>query len=118
MSELAADDILTMKGIREVIVEAEAGTGPPRLAAGASLRRPCPRWVAWSERVSSMHPIPGGGDMLTKGINHVAIITNDADRLQAFYREVFDAVVVRDGSELHDGGGPRLTIIKIGEFAE
>ncbi len=56
--------------------------------------------------------------MLTKGIHHVAIITKDAHRLQAFYREVFDAVVVSDGSELPDGRGPRLTIIMIGEFAE
>ena len=28
--------------------------------------------------------------MLTAGINHVAVITNDTDRLHAFYREVFD----------------------------
>jgi len=29
--------------------------------------------------------------MLLNGINHVAILTNDTDRLHAFYREVFDA---------------------------
>jgi catechol 2,3-dioxygenase-like lactoylglutathione lyase family enzyme len=56
--------------------------------------------------------------MLTKGLNHVAVITNDADRLQEFYREVFEAEVLRDGSELPDGQGPRLSIIKIGDFAE
>ena len=44
--------------------------------------------------------------MLLKGLNHVAVLTNDADRLNAFYREVFDAEVVRDGSELPEGGGP------------
>ena len=56
--------------------------------------------------------------MLTRGINHVGTLTNDASRLQTFYKEVFDAEVVRDGSELPKGDGPRLTLIKIGEFAE
>ena len=56
--------------------------------------------------------------MLTKGLHHVATITNDSDRLQAFYREVFEAEIVKDGSELSDGSGPRLTIIKLGEFCE
>ena len=56
--------------------------------------------------------------MLTKGFNHLAIITSDLDRFQVFYREVFDAVVVRDGSEFPDGSGPRLSIIKIGVFSE
>ena len=56
--------------------------------------------------------------MLLKGLNHVATITNDADRLQAFYREVFDAEILRDGSEFPEGRGPRLSIIKIGEWAE
>ena len=31
--------------------------------------------------------------MLLDGFNHVAILTNDSARLQAFYREVFDATV-------------------------
>jgi catechol 2,3-dioxygenase-like lactoylglutathione lyase family enzyme len=56
--------------------------------------------------------------MLLKGLNHVATITNDADRLQAFYRQVFDAEILRDGSEFPEGRGPRLSIIKIGEWAE
>jgi len=56
--------------------------------------------------------------VLLKGLNHVATITNDAGRLNAFYEEVFDAEVVRDGSEFPDGEGPRLSIIKIGEWAE
>ncbi len=56
--------------------------------------------------------------MLTVGINHVATITNDSDRLQAFYREVFEAEILRDGSEFPDGSGPRLSIIKIGPYAE
>jgi len=56
--------------------------------------------------------------MLTTGINHVATITNDSNRLQAFYREVFEAEILSDGSEFPDGSGPRLTIIKIGPYAE
>ncbi len=56
--------------------------------------------------------------MLLKGLNHVAVLTNDADRLNAFYREVFDAEIVRDGSEFPEGAGPRLSIIKIGDWAE
>jgi len=56
--------------------------------------------------------------MLTVGINHVATITNDSDRLQAFYQEVFEAEILRDGSEFPDGSGPRLSIIRIGPYAE
>ena len=56
--------------------------------------------------------------MLLKGLNHVGMITNDTDRLNNFYREVFDAEVVRDGSEFPEGTGPRLSIIKIGDWAE
>jgi catechol 2,3-dioxygenase-like lactoylglutathione lyase family enzyme len=56
--------------------------------------------------------------MLLKGLNHVAVITNDADRLNDFYAEVFGAEVVRDGAEPPGGDGPRLSIIKIGDWAE
>jgi len=56
--------------------------------------------------------------MLTIGINHVATMTKDSDRLQAFYREVFEAEILRDGSEFPDGSGPRLSIIRIGPYAE
>ena len=56
--------------------------------------------------------------MLLKGLNHVAVITNDASRLQAFYREVFEAEVPYDGSEFPDGSGPSLSVIKIGDWAE
>ena len=56
--------------------------------------------------------------MLTTGLNHVATITKDSARLQAFYGEVFEAEVVRDGSEFPEGKGPRLTIIKIGDYSE
>ena len=56
--------------------------------------------------------------MLTVGINHVATITKDSDRLKAFYQEVFEAEILRDSSEFPDGSGPRLSIIKIGPYAE
>lgn len=35
--------------------------------------------------------------MLLEGIDHVATITNDRDRLKQFYIDVFDATVERDG---------------------
>ena len=56
--------------------------------------------------------------MLLKGLNHVAVLTNDTSRLQEFYTEVFDAEVPYDGSEFPDGSGPRLSVIKIGDWAE
>jgi catechol 2,3-dioxygenase-like lactoylglutathione lyase family enzyme len=56
--------------------------------------------------------------MLLKGLNHVAVLTNDAPRLQDFYTEVFEAEVPYDGSEFPDGSGPRLSVIKIGDWAE
>ncbi len=56
--------------------------------------------------------------MLTSGLNHVAFITNDLDRLKAFYVEVFDAEVGRDGAEFPDGSGPRLGIIHLGDHTE
>jgi len=50
------------------------------------------------------------------GFNHVAIITNDSERLHAFYREVFDATV-----RLPDGPGPpggRRSFIDVGPHSE
>ena len=52
--------------------------------------------------------------MLLNGVNHVAIVTNDTDRLVAFYREVFEAEVA--GRQGFEGFG--LTFIIIGETAE
>ncbi len=56
--------------------------------------------------------------MLLDGFNHVATLTNDSARLQSFYEQVFDAVVVHDGAEHADGSGPRLSIIKVGPHNE
>lgn len=54
------------------------------------------------------------GGVLLDGINHVAVLTADTDRLTAFYADVFDATV--DG-ELRDDG-LRLTLVKVGPTAE
>jgi catechol 2,3-dioxygenase-like lactoylglutathione lyase family enzyme len=56
--------------------------------------------------------------MLLKGLNHVAILTNDTERLHAFYQEVFDAPVLRDGPETPDDADLRLSIINVGPFSE
>ena len=53
--------------------------------------------------------------MLLNGVNHVGLITNDTERLVAFYRDVFEAEV--DG-EVSEGEGMRLTFVRIGEAAE
>ena len=53
--------------------------------------------------------------MLLDGVNHVAILTADTDRLVAFYREVFEAEVI---GEQGDGDGFRLTLIKLGTHGE
>ena len=41
--------------------------------------------------------------MLLNGVNHVAILTNDTDRLHAFYGEVFDATGVDRTCATGDG---------------
>jgi catechol 2,3-dioxygenase-like lactoylglutathione lyase family enzyme len=55
--------------------------------------------------------------MLLNGFNHVAILTNDTDRLHAFYREVFDATV-RNLADAPEGPGVRLSFIDVGPFSE
>jgi catechol 2,3-dioxygenase-like lactoylglutathione lyase family enzyme len=53
--------------------------------------------------------------MLLSGINHVATLTNDTDRLHAFYEEVFEARVVSDNPEAPEGEGFRMSIVDIGD---
>jgi catechol 2,3-dioxygenase-like lactoylglutathione lyase family enzyme len=53
--------------------------------------------------------------MLLDGVNHVAILTNDTDRLCAFYRQVFDATV---SGELRPDENLRLTFLGIGSGRE
>ena len=54
--------------------------------------------------------------MLLQGIDHVATITNDGDRLKQFYAEVFGATVERDGPEFP--GGPRMIILNLAPGSE
>ena len=54
--------------------------------------------------------------MLTQGLDHVAVITNDSDRFQSFYIDMFGATVESDGEEFP--GGPRMTVINIGPATE
>jgi catechol 2,3-dioxygenase-like lactoylglutathione lyase family enzyme len=51
--------------------------------------------------------------MLLAGINHVAVLTKDTERLHTFYRDVFDATVFHDAVE----GNMRLSFVKIGSSA-
>ncbi len=55
--------------------------------------------------------------MLTSGFNHVAVLTNDTDRLIEFYTSVFDAEVLRDGGHFEEEDF-RFTIIQVGPTAE
>ena len=48
---------------------------------------------------------------LLDGVNHLAGVTPDLDRLTRFYREVFDAVVV---VELEEDDGLRHAMIQVG----
>jgi len=52
--------------------------------------------------------------MLLAGVNHVAVLTNDTDRLCRFYRAMFDATV---GGETGDGD-VRLTFLDVGPGIE
>lgn len=52
--------------------------------------------------------------MLLDGINHVAVLTSDTDRLTAFYIDVFDA----ESERFQDQEGFRLTMVHIGRTAE
>jgi catechol 2,3-dioxygenase-like lactoylglutathione lyase family enzyme len=54
--------------------------------------------------------------MLLQGIDHVATITNDGDRLKKFYVDTFDATIESDGPEF--SGGPRMIIINIAPGTE
>jgi catechol 2,3-dioxygenase-like lactoylglutathione lyase family enzyme len=56
--------------------------------------------------------------MLLDGFNHVALLTNDSERLQAFYVDVFDANVVTDLPGPPEGSGVSLSVIEIGPHSE
>lgn len=55
--------------------------------------------------------------MLLDGINHIALISKDVDRLRTFYTEVFDAEA--GPTNAHGaGGGETMTVIRIGPHTE
>jgi catechol 2,3-dioxygenase-like lactoylglutathione lyase family enzyme len=57
--------------------------------------------------------------MLTSGFNHVAVLTNDTDRLIEFYTSVFDAKVLRDGTHPGDeDDAVRMTVVHVGPSSE
>ena len=68
-----------------------------------------------SDRAAAPAVQEGSITMLLDGVNHVAILTNDTDRLHAFYREVFDATVPHDVAH---GDGMRLSFVDIGASTE
>src|SRR3954453_7438836 len=53
--------------------------------------------------------------MLLDGVNHVAVLTQDTDRLSRFYSNVFDSPPART---IEHQPGFRLSIIDIGEGRE
>ena len=53
--------------------------------------------------------------MLLDGVNHVAVLTQDTDRLSRFYTEVFDAPPART---IQHQPGFKLSLIDIGEGRE
>jgi len=53
--------------------------------------------------------------MLLDGVNHVAVLTKDTDRLHAFYRDMFDATVSHDQ---RPEDGMRLSFIDVGPHTE
>jgi catechol 2,3-dioxygenase-like lactoylglutathione lyase family enzyme len=52
--------------------------------------------------------------VLLDGINHVAVMTTDTDRLVAFYREMFDATSM----QAEDNDALKLTMIHVGPHTE
>jgi catechol 2,3-dioxygenase-like lactoylglutathione lyase family enzyme len=55
--------------------------------------------------------------MLLNGINHIALISKDIDRLRAFYSAVFEAEVGPTRPHGEDGG-ETMTMIRIGPHTE
>ena len=53
--------------------------------------------------------------MLLDGVNHVAVITSDTDRLSRFYTDIFDAPPAQ---RVEEQPGFRLSLIHIGDGRE
>ena len=56
--------------------------------------------------------------MLTKGFNHVAVLTADTGRFHDFYRGVFDAEVLEPFDAAPEGADIRLSMVVIGDNVE
>ena len=56
--------------------------------------------------------------MLLSGINHVAVLTKDTDRLHAFYRDVFDAEVFADQTISDGEQQGRLSFVTVGPHTQ
>ncbi len=56
--------------------------------------------------------------MLLAGINHVAVLTQDTDRLHAFYRDVFDAEVFADETISDGDQHGRLSFVTVGPHTQ
>src|SRR6478609_8580311 len=56
--------------------------------------------------------------MLLSGINHVAVLTQDTDRLHAFYRDVFDAEVFADQAISEGEQQGRLSFVTVGPHTQ
>ena len=56
--------------------------------------------------------------MLLSGINHVAVLTKDTDRLHAFYRDVFDAEVFADETISEGEQQGRLSFVTVGPHTQ
>ena len=56
--------------------------------------------------------------MLLSGINHVAVLTQDTDRLHAFYRDVFGATVFADQTISEGEQQGRLSFVTVGPHTQ
>src|SRR6476659_9592299 len=58
--------------------------------------------------------------MLTTGFKHVAVLTNDTERLKEFYTSVFEAEILAEppGPPGERAGDVRMTIVQVGPTAE
>jgi catechol 2,3-dioxygenase-like lactoylglutathione lyase family enzyme len=51
---------------------------------------------------------------LLDGVNHIAVLTADADRFIRFYQEAFDAEVVSDNRKHGGSEGERMVVMTLG----
>lgn len=56
--------------------------------------------------------------MLTNGLNHIGMLTNDTARFVEFYVAVFDAELAHQGNEITGDSDQQITILNIGPHTE